>query len=409
MRPARSWARRQPADPARHLARYATNAPTARSHVNPFASPPFAGAGQGCAVRVREACASRGYLFNVGSSFARKKPTRYNLNNSDSPPMSTRSLLRTKRQRRHPASRSKSHRVDKLQGEARQRTVWVGVDAPERPSRRRCFTGLDGHEYTLDGATWSRCNGPEDFADHIEEQSDLRSWYKKKTTRNGVPVDMKRRVDAPIEVLTTTFEPALSDWTAAELVVGRNPRPKLAAIRNLWLRVVQASLAGQRYLLGYAFHADTDDLHFDLVCSRQDGKGGRIGKPGLGLVGPWCVGTDRQVRVGATISEEKRSQLHRSAANFRHRYGTDAKPLDVTFARALDEAAETVLGEALTPFRTAYAASVPAMERKHAEAQLAKLDAARNKLLQQVAPPAPEPEIPDAMPMAEPDAASPGM
>lgn len=167
--------------------------------------------------------------------------------------MSTRSLLRTKRQRRHPASRSKSHRLDKLQGEARQRTVWVGLDAPERPNQSRSFPGLDGHEYLFDGAMWTRCDGPEDFADHVEEQSDLRSWYKKQTTRNGVPVDMKRRVDAPLEVLTTTFEPALSDWTAAEIAAGRNPRPKLAAIRNLWLRGVQACLAGQERQKGSCF------------------------------------------------------------------------------------------------------------------------------------------------------------
>ena len=314
--------------------------------------------------------------------------------------MSTYSRPRTKRQFRHPSSRSKSHRLDKQEGEVRQRTVWVGMDAPERPCPKRTFPGLQGHEYTYDGTQWRRCEGPEEFADYIEAQAEFRSSYKKRTTRKGVEVEMKRPVATPIEVLTTTCSPWLSQWTAAEIAASRDPRPSLAAIRNEWLQSTQKSLAGQRYLLGYAFHADTDDLHFDLIYSRQDGKGGRIGKAGLGLVGPWCTAVDRQTRAGADISGQKRDQLRRSAANFRHRSGEDAIPLDVTLARSLDAATETVLGAVIVPFKAAYAANVPLLERQHIEAKLASMEAVRERLLKQV-PKASVPDVSDARSVPE--------
>ena len=306
--------------------------------------------------------------------------------------MSTYSRPITKRQRRHPASRSQSHRLDKQQGEARQETAWFGVEAPNRPSPRRNFGPLQGHEYRHDGKTWQRCAAPEEFADYLEEEAKKRSWFMSKTTRKGVPVEMKRRVP-PLDVLTITFAPWLSDWTAAEVAAGRDPRPKLAGIRTQWLQTVQASLAGRRALLGYAWHCDTDDPHFDLCLSRQDGAGGRIGEPGLRLVGPWCTSVDRQVRAGAEIRTEKRNQLQRSVANFRHRYGAEAKPLDVTLARALDTAADTVLGEELRPYREAYAQRVPELERQHAAAQLEVIEAAKEQLIRQATPAPAGPEI----------------
>lgn len=323
--------------------------------------------------------------------------------------MSTYSRARSRRQQRHPASRSKSHRLDKQQGETRQRTSWVGVEAPERPSQKRDFRGLEGHEYIFDEQGWKRCQNPESFADLLERKGRECGWYVGQTYRKGVPVSMRRPVATPVEVLTVSFEPALSDWTAAEIAAGRDPRRKLAAIRNLWLQSAQEKLAGQRYLLGYAFHADTDDLHFDLVCTRQDGKGGRIGRAGLGLVGPWMTSVDRQIRAGASIGAEKRSQFTRSVANFHHRSGKGVVPLDVTLARSLDKAADAVLGAEIVPFRQAYAARVPELELQHAEAQLATLEAVRDKLVQQVAPPSPGPDIPDAMHMPEPNSPSPGM
>jgi len=307
--------------------------------------------------------------------------------------MSTYTKAKSKRQQRHAASRSRSHRQDKRQGEARRKTAWIGVDAPPRPSPRRNFGPLDGHEYTHDGDQWHRCPDPEEFADHLEAESERRSWYVKQTKRKGVPVVMKRQVATPLEILTTTFAPWLSDWTAAEVAAGRDPRPKLAAIRNRWLAAAQQSIDGQRYVLGYAFHADTDDLHFDFILSRQDGAGGRIGQPGLNLVGPWCCSVDRQMRSGAKIHPDKSKQLQRSVANFRHRYGQEAKPLDVTLARALDAAADEELGDELRPYREAYARRVPELERQHTAAQLAVLEAARKKLLPGQDP-APEPNLP---------------
>jgi len=306
--------------------------------------------------------------------------------------MSTYTRAKTKRQRRHPGSRGKSHKLDKQHGDARKETAWLGVDAPSRPSPQRKFPGMEGHEYTYDGGTWHRCTGPEELADFLEKMAELLGWYISATKRKGREVEMKRPVATPVEIFTTTFSPWLSDWVEAELAAGRDPKKKLAAIRNRWLEAAQGLLAGQRHLLGYAFHADTDDLHFDLCCSRQDGKGGRIGEPGLRLVGPWCVSTDRQVRSGAKINADKQRQLRRSIANFRHRYGNTV-PLDVALARALDTAAEEVIGPDLIRYREAYAKRVPQMEREHAAAQLAALDAAAQKLRERMAPePAPTPE-----------------
>jgi hypothetical protein len=205
---------------------------------------------------------------------------------------------------------------------------------------------------------------------------------------------MKRHVASPVEVQTTTCPPWLSDWIAHVIAQGRDPRPKLAAIRNAWIPAALLLIKGERHVLGYAFHCDTDDPHFDLCWSRQDGVGGRIGHPGLQRAGPWCVGVDRQVRVGANINAEKRGQLRSSVANFRRRYGMAAIPLDVALARVLDAAADSVLGTELQPFREAYAERVPELERLHALAQLRVIEAAREKLLRQSAPmPVPAPEM----------------
>lgn len=317
--------------------------------------------------------------------------------------MSTHTKAQRKAQFRHPGSRGKGHKRDKAQGEARQETAWLGVDAPQRPSPQRAFPGMDGHEYRYDGKAWHRCPGPEEFGDYLEAEAKRRGHYMSRTTRKGVEVDMKRPVKTPLEVQTTTLAPWVSDWLAAELAEERDPRRKLIEIRNRWLAAAQQALDGQRYVLGYAFHCDTDDPHFDLILSRQDGQGGRIGTPGLRLVGPWCVGVNRQVRAGAEIYAEKRNQLQRSVANFRHRYGAEAKPLDVTLASALDAAADAVLGEALQPFREAYAARVPELERRHAAAQLAVLQAAEDKLRERLEPEPPEPEPEPEHEEPEPD------
>jgi hypothetical protein len=309
--------------------------------------------------------------------------------------MSTHVRAKTSRQLRHSGSRGKSHKLDKQQGELRKETSWLGVEAPQRPSPQRSFAGLEGHEYIFDGQKWHRCQGPEELGDHLEAEAARRSHYRAQTTRKGVPVEMLRRVETPVDVLTTSFPPWLSDWTAAEIASQRDPRLKLATVRNRWLESAQNLLVGVRYILGYALHADTDDLHFDLALSRQDGKGGRIGETGLGLFGPWGCGTDRQLRAGAQIHPDKRRQMTRAIANFRRRYGEDAVPLDVQLARSLDAAADEVLGAELKPYREAYAARVPELERAHAAAQLAALKAAETKLQERASAPEPERDAPE--------------
>lgn len=322
--------------------------------------------------------------------------------------MSTHTKAKTRRQWRHPASRSVSHQEDKRQGDRRRETDWIGVDAPERPSPKRSFGPIQGHEYTYERGKWHRCETPEEFADFLEYEARRRNWYRDQTSRKGVPVTMTRRVAAPLEILTTTFSPWLSDHTAAQVAAGRDPRPGLAKIRNGWLQAAQRLLGQTRWLLGYAFHADTDDLHFDLVLSRQDGNGGRIGEAGLKLVGPWSVGCDRQVRAGADIHPDKRRQLRRGIANFRRRYGEEAVPVDVALARALDTAADDVLGDELRPYREAYAKRVPKMERQHTAARLAVVEAAKAQLLERTseaeAPKRPYTPLPPLSgPQPEPD------
>ncbi len=320
--------------------------------------------------------------------------------------MSTHTRARTRRQQRHSASRSRSHRRDKAQGEARQKTAWIGVEAPQHPSPERAFGALVGHEYIHENGQWRRCDDPEAYANYLEHEAGRRGWYRSTTTRQGQAVDMKRPATA-VEILTSTFSPWLSDWTADEIAAKRDPRQKLAAVRTKWLEAAHGLLGGLRYLLGYAFHADTDDLHFDLALSRQDGEGGRIGQAGLGLVGPWCVGTDRQLRAGAEVHPDKRRQMRRSVANFRRREGETAVPLDIALARALDAAAEEVIGPELLPYREAYAKRVPELERQHAAAQLAALQAAEEKLRERMAheptPPTPEPEPEPEQELPEPE------
>lgn len=321
--------------------------------------------------------------------------------------MSTHSRPKTRRQLRHAGSRSVSHKLDKQQGDERKETNWVGVDAPQRPSPERSFPGLTGHEFIREGDSWRRCEDPEELANCIERENKRRSWFMDTTQRKGVTVEMLRRVKAALEILTTSFAPWFSDWTAAQLALGKDPRPQLAAIRTQWLGEAQKVLSGERHMLGYAFHADTDDLHFDLVLTRQDGEGGRIGGNGLGLVGPWCCGVDRQLRSGAEISAEKRSQMGRAVANFRRRHGKDAKPLDVQLARALDEAADEVIGPELQPYREAYAKKVPELERAHKRAQLSIIQDAEEKLREDLeATPAPETK-PSQEPKKEPEIPTP--
>ena len=317
--------------------------------------------------------------------------------------MSTHTKPKTRRQLRHPGSRSKSHGLDKQEGEKRKETSFIGVDAPQRPSSERSFSGLTGHEFIREGNAWRRCDDPEELANYLEKENKRRSWFMDTTQRKGVAVEMLRRVKAALEVLTVTFSPWLNDWTEAELKAQRDPRKALAQIRNRLTEAAQKVLSGERHLLAVAVHCDTADIHIDLVASRYSGDGERIGENGLGLCGPWVVGCDRQMRAGAEISAEKRNQMRRAVANHRRRHGEGAIPLDVQLARELDQAAAEVIGPELQPYREAYARKVPELERAHKRAQLSIVQDVEEKLRESLEPePSPEAkQLPEPRPARE--------
>jgi hypothetical protein len=109
------------------------------------------------------------------------------------------------------------------------------------------------------------------------------------------------------------------------------------------------------------------------------------------------------LRAGAEINPHKRKQMRSSVANFRHRYGNMAVPLDVSLARALDAAAEAVIGPGLLLYRKAYALRVPELERGHTASQLAALKAAEAKLRERLNPESgPEPTMPEPEPNLPP-------
>jgi hypothetical protein len=199
---------------------------------------------------------------------------------------------------------------------------------------------------------------------------------------------MRRQVTTPIKVLTTTFSPWLSDWTYQNLSMKERVLEKLTLIRNRWIEAAMDLLGGLAHVLGYSFHADTSNPHFDLCLSRQDGQGGRIGPAGLKLVGPWVVGVDRQLRAGAKISAEKMAQATRSVCNFARRYPEKGvQPLDMQLAEKLDIASAQVLGQELETYRVEYVRMVPILEQGHAAAKQAALDPGRLVLTRQ--PPLP--------------------
>ena len=301
-----------------------------------------------------------------------------------------RSLPRTDKECKHPASRGASHHLDKLLGEARRRVRMIPVTAAPSPSQKRDFGDLQGFElYREQVGPWRRIDDPEEFGPLMIKERKARSTYKATASRRGQPEVVTRRDPYPIQNLTFVLHPAASDWVAGQVATSLDPKPALREILRRFYLLVQETLAGQRDLFGICFHADTDDLHFDFLISRQ-GPNGRIGKAGLGLVGPWCVAVDRQIRAGAEVGVQKRAQYVRAVANFRRRYG-DAKPLDIRLCRALDDVSAAVIGAPLRQYVDAYAKSVPGLERAHALAAIAELDEARAKLAATIPPSPPAP------------------
>lgn len=292
--------------------------------------------------------------------------------------MSKNTKAKTDEQLAHMSSRSKTHKRHKLQGDLRRQHRFLRVAAAERPSPKRNFGGLEGFELILkpDGA-WHRCDDPEELIQYLKKEKRRRLKYEKWTTRHGKPELAKRTVQRPIDILTTSLHPAASDVLAADVAGGRDIRPTLRAIFGPFLQAARALLEKQRYVLAAAMHMNTDDLHMDIAVAKNCPIKGRIGRTGLLTVGPWCVAVDRQIRCGARINPTKQNRYQRSVANYRRRYGNDAKPLDITLARLLDDCALRVMGARLEASLQAYAQGVPELERKHAECDAAELEQAR--------------------------------
>ena len=292
----------------------------------------------------------------------------------------------TRRQLMHISSRSRTHKLDKENGEARRLYRSVRVKAEPHPGPHRSFGDLEGFELVREpSGGWRRCSGPDEQGVFLCREAKDRSKFQSLTKRRGKPVLVTRRDPAPLHVLTISWHPAVSDLVADSVNRGDDPRPKLRLFIAAFIAAVEMLLEGVRYLLAVSIHLDTDDGHTDLVVGRQ-GPLGRIGRAGLRLVGPWLVAVDRQIRSGALVSSGKLERYQRSVANFRRRYG-DVKPLDVKLARVCDETAENVWGEELEPFIGAYAKRVPDLEQQHLAASLREIDRVRAELISQAEPP----------------------
>ncbi len=288
--------------------------------------------------------------------------------------------LITSRQRHHVGARSKDHAIDKKAAEERRDLVVVPFRPPLSPSPNRNLS-LKSFEFRRGvNGEWIQCTDREEFGRYLDAEAAARAAFIRKTSRKGKPILMKTLAGTPIEDLVVNWSPWQSDWAERGFVKGSRGA-LLAKIQIAWLNEVLRTLDGKRHVLGFAFHADTDDPHFDVPLSRQDGRGGRIGKPGLGLAGPWTVGVDRQLRAGAAISELKRSQFAANMENFRRRYGADAVPLDVALARALDRVAREIIGPSLDVWMKRYAALVPDREAAYHRAALERIDFCRAELM----------------------------
>jgi hypothetical protein len=292
--------------------------------------------------------------------------------------------IRTETQARHVGSRSKTHAVDKARGEARRERTYISVPAEPRPSPERTFKGVAGAEAILDPetGTWRVCKDKEELGDYLVAQSARLSRYQAWTSRHGRRELMARRDPSPLTVHTVSWHPAVSQMIADLLARGEG-RDLPNRIFARWGARVPRIFEGKRRVVAIAMHLDSGDGHIDNVVTRNCGDG-RIGSAGLGLVGPYMVAVDRQVRGHAVISATKRARYDRAMANFERREGPGNIPFDVQLARIMDQICDEVLGPAVGPYVDAYIASVPAFERAHALAKLREVDAARDKLLQEI-------------------------
>jgi hypothetical protein len=288
--------------------------------------------------------------------------------------------VRTKTQAIHASSRSTSHKRDKAQGDERRQFRYVAVRAADRPTPDRTYPGVEAFEVMTqdDGRTWTVCKGEDEFGQFLDHIRLTRRRYYDLVRRRGRE-EMMARIDRnPVSIHTISFSPAQCDLIEdlCQRSEGSDlPRKILAQFAKASARL----LAGRRVKLGLALHRDTPTLHVDLAVTRHTGKE-RIGKAGLGLIGPWGCAVDRQVRSGAVVSKEKLAQFERSLANLRQRKDADEVPFDIMLTRTFDEAAAHVLGPRLVPYIERYAQEVPGLEREQLLATKAELETALAKV-----------------------------
>lgn len=269
----------------------------------------------------------------------------------------------------------------------RERRRLTAIMVPALPSQERRNFPPELRSDTLildEDGQWRKTTAPEEFARFLRKLSRRCDYWWDETTRHGKPTRMKRRTARPIEDLVVSVAPWLSDWIAGHNRTCTSPLPALSEIRNTWFVELLELLCRRRYVHALSLHADTADIHLDVICSRQlDGV--RIGTTANRTIGPWIVCVDRQLRAGARVSPAKRAAFERSIANYRRRYG-DAQPLDMQLAQMLDAVADRVIGAELILLKKAYAERVPENEERYRILQLQHLELARGALEQQQAP-----------------------
>lgn len=296
----------------------------------------------------------------------------------------TRASSKSKRKLRHSAARGRSHAEDKRQGDAR-RGIFVVIPQPTTKNHRPTLEtrGMRSSERIHRGGQIIECDGKEEFADYIEGEAGQRNWAYQHRLKLGKPVTVRIPVPTAVEVVVVSFSPWASAYIEDMLAAGGDANGLAMKAWSLFCTYAKSILVGdwERYFLGEALHANTHVLHGDLLLSRQE-DGMRVGRAGFTRSGPWFVGVDRQLRAGAVINPKKQRQYRRSAQEHFRRHGKDSRPCDVLLARALDKACEQTMGPELARFRAAYAASVPARELAATKAQLDRLEAAKDALME---------------------------
>jgi hypothetical protein len=298
--------------------------------------------------------------------------------------------VRSKASALHVSVLSPGHKRDKAQGDERRQFKYVAVKSSLRPGGVRTYPGVAAFEAIAseEGAKWTPCKGVDELGQHLDRERLARRRYYAPVNRRG-RVELMARIDAtPVTVHTISFSPAQCDLISDLNAKGEGhdlPRKILAQ----FVKMAMPLLAGKRVPLGIALHQDTGTLHCDLALTRHTSNG-RIGKAGLGLIGPHGCAVDRQIRSGAIISRAKRAEHESALANLRRRPGAEEVPFDIALARAFDDAAAKVLGSQLAPYVARYADSVPAMEREQLLATLAEVEAVRVKLIEDLNETSPE-------------------